>query len=166
MHRSPDKKFRQSVKDKSTVSLYRLPAVVKAVADGQTVYVVEGEKDVHALEALGAVATTAPEGAANWHRVDPTPLHGGNVVVIPDKDEAGDRYAARVLDSLDGMVSASGWSLAKVGKDAADHIAAGYELDDFEHTSWPMRRRWRASSSSHRPAPSPCARCTGCGSSA
>src|SRR4051812_34013503 len=43
--------------------LYRLPRVVEAARHGDTVYVVEGEKDVHAAEAVGAVATTNPGGA-------------------------------------------------------------------------------------------------------
>ena len=46
--------------------LYRLPGVIEAVAAGQTVYVVEGEKDVHALERAGAVATCNPMGAGKW----------------------------------------------------------------------------------------------------
>ena len=43
--------------------LYRLPQVRKAVADGQTVFVVEGEKDADNLAKLGLVATTNPGGA-------------------------------------------------------------------------------------------------------
>src|SRR5689334_2239134 len=38
----------------------------EAVATGATVYVCEGEKDVHALESIGLVATTSPMGAGKW----------------------------------------------------------------------------------------------------
>jgi hypothetical protein len=132
VHRSPDKQFRQSITDKTQVPLYRLPEVVKANADEQWIYLVEGEKDVHALETLGVVATTAPMGAANWSKVDATPLHGGKVTVIVDRDPAGDRWARDVRDSLDGKVQALKFDRAKVGKDAADHVAAGYGAADFE----------------------------------
>ena len=47
---------------------YRLPRLIKAVADGRIVYIAEGEKDVHALEHAGAVATTNPGGAGKLAR--------------------------------------------------------------------------------------------------
>lgn len=132
VHRKPNKQFRQSVNDKATVPLYRLPMVVAAIADDQKVYLVEGEKDVHALESLGVVATTAPQGAANWHLVDSTPLHGGDIRVVVDRDAAGDRWAQAVSESLSGMVMSLEFLHPKVGKDSADHVAAGYGLEDFE----------------------------------
>ena len=36
----------------------------------------QGEKDVHAIESLGEVATTAPQGADNFAKVDVSPLQG------------------------------------------------------------------------------------------
>jgi putative DNA primase/helicase len=62
--------------------LYRLPAVTTATG---TVYVVEGEKDVHALEKLGLVATTNPMGAGKWRDEYAEQLRGaGRVVILPD----------------------------------------------------------------------------------
>lgn len=130
--RTPDKKFRQSGQTKGPGTLYRLPEVIAAVANDQVVYVVEGEKDVHALETLGAVATTAPMGADNWKKVDATPLHGGKIIVIVDNDEAGQKWAGQVHDSLDGMTQSLAFKQAASGKDAADHIAAGHSLDELE----------------------------------
>ncbi len=46
--------------------LYRLPRVLAAVQAGSPVYVAEGEKDVHALERAGVVATTNSGGAGKW----------------------------------------------------------------------------------------------------
>lgn len=130
VHRTPDKSFPQSGNTKSTL-LYKLPAVVEAVAHNQPVYLVEGEKDADALESLGAVATTSPQGVDSWHKVDPSPLYGANVRVIPDDDEPGQRYAQAISDTLDGKAELT-FLHAKAGKDAADHIAAGYGLDDLE----------------------------------
>lgn len=130
--RTPDKRFRQSVHTTGpSTTLYRLPAVVEAAAAGKPVYLVEGEKDVHALEAVGAVATTAPMGAGNWEKVDATPLHGVDVVAIVDDDDAGARWAAAVLESLDGLARSLQFVRAAVGKDAADHVAAGRSLDQL-----------------------------------
>ena len=41
-------------------------AVIAAVEAGQTIWIAEGEKDVHALEAAGVVATCSPGGAGKW----------------------------------------------------------------------------------------------------
>jgi len=130
--RTPDKHFRQSGQTKGSSTLYRLPEVVTAVVAGQTIYVVEGEKDVHALESVGAVATTAPMGASNWTKVDATPLHGAKVVAIVDDDDAGQKWAGQVHDSLNGNARSLAFTKAKTGKDAADHIGAGYGLDELE----------------------------------
>jgi len=111
--------------------LYRLPNVLAAVVAGQTVYVVEGEKDVLALESVGAVATCSPMGAGKWQKVDPAPLAGAHVVVVSDRDEPGEKHARAVVESLDGAAASVRLALPRVGKDAADHIAAGHSLDDL-----------------------------------
>jgi len=131
VHRSPQKDFRQSGDTKGTAPLYRLSAVTQAVQDGTTVYVCEGEKDVHAVESLGAVATTSPMGASNAHRADWSPLHGAHVVLVPDRDQAGKRYASDVLALLDGLAASVRVALPKAGKDAADHVAAGHGLEEL-----------------------------------
>ncbi len=130
--RSPDKKFTQRGQTKGTSTLYRLPEVIAAVAAEKTVFIVEGEKDVHALEAVGTVATTAPMGSANWNKVDATPLHDADVIVIVDRDQAGQKWAGQVRASLDGKARSLTFKQAHVGKDAADHIAAGHGLDELE----------------------------------
>ncbi|MGY1712525.1 AAA family ATPase [Geodermatophilus sp. SYSU D00758] len=131
VHRSPDKRFRQSGRTQGTASLYRLGKVTNAVAAGRTVYLVEGEKDVHALESVGLVATTSPMGSANWGKVDPSPLAGARVVLVADNDEPGRRYAGEATASLGAIGATVTVVTAKIGKDAADHIAAGHGPDEF-----------------------------------
>ena len=46
--------------------LYRLPRVLEAAQSGDGVFVVEGEKDVEALERAGVTATCNPGGAGKW----------------------------------------------------------------------------------------------------
>ncbi|MGI8536803.1 MAG: toprim domain-containing protein [Mycobacteriales bacterium] len=131
VHRTPDKRFRQSGNTKGAGQLYRLWRVIEAVADDRVVYVVEGEKDVLALESIGAVATCSPMGAGKWARVDSSPLHGASVVVVADRDAPGDRHARDVVESLTGKAKSVSVVQARAGKDAADHIAAGYTLEDL-----------------------------------
>lgn len=143
VHRSADKRFRQSGATQSTGQLYRHAEVVAAVAAGRTIFCCEGEKDVHALESLGAVATTAPMGAGKWHRIDPSPLYEATVVVVADRDGPGEKHAREVEASLSGKATVS-LVAPKVGKDAADHVAAGHGLGDFtpmESLVWERRAR-------------------------
>lgn len=127
------KKFWQSGNTKALPTgafLYRVDRVMDAVAEGRPVFVVEGEKDVHALETVGVVATTNPMGSANWNKVNPTPLYGGKVLVVADQDAAGQAWADDVVSSLAGHADVAVFG-PKVGKDAADHIAAGYGVGDL-----------------------------------
>jgi hypothetical protein len=132
VHRTPAKKFHQSGDTTAQPTLYRLPQVIAAVEAGRDIYLVEGEKDVHALETLGVVATTAPMGASNFTKVDVSPLKGADVLAIPDADSAGQKWLADVAAKLSGM-AASLTVLAPVAgcKDAADHIGAGHGVADL-----------------------------------
>jgi hypothetical protein len=134
-HRTWDKRFWQTGNTNghgTTTQLYRLSEVKSAVFDGKTIWLVEGEKDVHAIEALGEVATTAPMGAKNFYKVDASPLRGAKIKAIVDNDEAGRDWQRQVAEQLDGIATLLQFYRAKVGKDAADHIAAGYTLEDLE----------------------------------
>jgi len=81
---------------------FRLPAVIQAVVDGKTVFVVEGEKDVQTLEGWGLVATCSSSGARGWRDEFATYLRGADVVVLPDNDTPGAHYADCVMQSLTG----------------------------------------------------------------
>lgn len=111
--------------------LYRLPEVLAAVREGQTIYVVEGEKDVHAVEGAGAVGTCNSGGAGKWRDEFADTLTGAHVVIVADSDAPGLAHARQVRDSLNGRAASIQVVRAAHGKDAADHLAAGYTLDDF-----------------------------------
>ena len=82
--------------------LYRLGDVLSAVEDGETVFVVEGEKDVHKLKSLGLVATCNPGGSGKWSAEYSAQLAGADVVVFADNDEVGYLHADEVCRSLRG----------------------------------------------------------------
>lgn len=113
--------------------LYRLPQLIEAAALGKPIYVVEGEKDVGAMESLGAVATCNPMGAGNgkWRDEYSETLRGAHVRIIADKDEEGRAHAERIAEALDGIAASVEILEAKEGKDPQDHVQAGHGLEDF-----------------------------------
>lgn len=105
---------------------YRLPELLAAVRAGETVYVVEGEKDVERLVALGFNATTNPGGVGKWLGSYSEFLRGADVVVIPDADEAGSKHANGIAYGLFEIARrVRVLELPGNGKDASDWIAAG-----------------------------------------
>ena len=82
---------------------YRLPEVIKAVQQGETVFIVEGEKDAETLAEWGLVATTNPMGAGKWREDFNHYLKGACVVILPDNDEAGRKHVEKTAKSLYGV---------------------------------------------------------------
>ncbi len=76
--------------------LYALTDLL-AMRTGERVYVTEGEKAADAARAVGLVATTSPHGSNSAGKADWSPLAGRDVVILPDHDEAGERYADDVV---------------------------------------------------------------------
>ena len=77
--------------------LYRLP---KITADEAPVLIVEGEKAADAAVKLFPYihVTTTVGGSKAARHTDFTPLAGRSVVIWPDADEPGDRYARDVTE--------------------------------------------------------------------
>jgi putative DNA primase/helicase len=80
--------------------LYHLPKVLAAKEKGETIYLVEGERDADALISLGLVATTNTGGAGKWPKSGTATLAGCNVVILPDNDEPGRKHAEVVAGKL------------------------------------------------------------------
>ncbi|AUE23697.1 DNA primsae/helicase [Gordonia phage Toniann] len=126
VHRSTDKKFFQQGNTGGS-KLYR----ASKLGESEEIWFAEGEKDVHALERLGLVATTNAGGAANIKNFDLTPLHGKRLVIIRDDDEAGMKHANALWSALSQDVRSIRVVTSAAGKDAADHVAAQLGVDDF-----------------------------------
>jgi AAA domain/Toprim domain/Transcriptional regulator, AbiEi antitoxin len=125
-HRSPDKKFYQSGNTKGTALFH-----VERIGEAKTVYVCEGEKDVLAVESVGGVAVCNAMGAGKASKFDWTPLKRKHTIIIQDKDKAGRDHGRQVAAILEPIAESVQIVEAAVGKDPADHIAAGKTLDDF-----------------------------------
>jgi hypothetical protein len=129
--RKADKAFYQSGNTKGEALFH-----VEKIGDAHTVYVVEGEKDVLAIEAAGGVAVCSAMGAGKAHLADWSPLAGKDVVVIADCDDSGSKHATQVADIVAVVAASVTVAEALVGKDAADHVAAGKTLDEFVAAPW------------------------------
>lgn len=117
--------------------LYRLPAVRAAADAGTTVFIVEGEKDVHTLEFLGLTATCNADGAAKdgqrpkWGSREAEQLADvSEVIVLPDNDAAGEAHAAAVVRSLAALSPAPKVRVVRLPGvpekgDVTDWVAAG-----------------------------------------
>ena len=134
--------------------LYRLDELVTA-NDNRPVILTEGEKCADALSALGYVSTTTFGGANGAHKTDLSALKGRNVILWPDKDEPGAKYANGLavtlhkgFGTLPGIVPTSEIALCKVrdiegaadtpdgltygkGWDAADAVAQGWGIKEI-----------------------------------
>lgn len=86
-------------------TIYRHQQVDIAIAEGKTIYLVEGEKDVETLEEWGLVATTNSGGATHWTEAMAQHLRAADVVIIPDNDEAGRAGAEKKALSLRGVAA-------------------------------------------------------------
>jgi hypothetical protein len=126
--------------------LYNLPTVLAAIRRGDSVHWTEGEKDADALIQRGLVATTVHQGANKVAREQAAWLYEApRVVLWVDKDvehpEVGAHDAAMRHDHLrqlgyPGVIEfrrARGpWGGLK---DVADHLAAGYTVEQAVHVN-------------------------------
>ncbi|GAA3157804.1 hypothetical protein GCM10020255_039450 [Rhodococcus baikonurensis] len=72
------------------------------------------------------------DGRRKASRFDWTPLTGHVVIIVADNDAPGDKHAQQVYDILEPLADGVVVVHAAQGKDAADHVAAGYGLDEFQ----------------------------------
>ena len=86
-------------------ALYRLPALLEAVANEQPVFIAEGEKAADALAKLGVPATCSPHGAGKWRDAYSAHLKDAKVIILPDADAPGRHHAEQVARSLRGVAS-------------------------------------------------------------
>ena len=147
--------------------LYRLPRLIAADPE-ETVYIVEGEKDVAAAESLGLVATCNPGGALKWTTYPElaeqarTVLAGRHVVIIADDDsgakdprdrDKGIKHARQVATALTTAASIRYGVLPE--HDLADFVAAGGTRETLEDLVQVSFESWAPSSDSSSPGPAP-----------
>jgi hypothetical protein len=80
--------------------LYRLPELIQGVKDNETIYVVEGEKDVDTLVSLGFRATCNFDGAGKWSESYNGYFKGTMVINLCDNDLPGQKHGDLVGENL------------------------------------------------------------------
>ncbi|WP_158251621.1 toprim domain-containing protein [Cryobacterium sp. M91] len=122
-----------TVEQRQTV--FMAPAVRMAIDADETIYVVEGEKDVLSAMALGLTATCNAGGAGKFTELHAQQLTGADVAIVQDKDDAGRMQGAQVYRLLAGV--AKSVRLFDVHPklpekaDLTDHLGAGFTLADL-----------------------------------
>ncbi len=137
--RTPAKRFFQQG-NKADPSLYG----ADQIGDARVVYIVEGEKDVKAIQAAGAAAVCSAMGAGKAAQFDWSALTDKSCIVVSDKDKPGLKHAHEVATLLAPIAASVQMVEPAVGKDAADHIAAGKDLDEFVTIDDGIPKLWRA----------------------
>lgn len=120
--------------------LYRLLALAAAIANGEPVYIVEGEKDADRLAAAGLCATTNFDGAAaghqkpKWRDSYAAALAGADVVLLPDNDEPGRAHMRHVATVLTGKALVRWLELPGLPAkgDVSDWLNQGHTVDDLK----------------------------------
>ena len=110
---------------------YRLLEVVAAVAAGNPIWIVEGEKDVETLRTLDQVASCNAGGARKWKDEHSEPFKGAkDVRIIADDDASGRDHAREVAASLRAVGARVKLCLPAEGcKDVTEHVEAGHPLE-------------------------------------
>ncbi|MBN8563562.1 MAG: DUF3987 domain-containing protein [Leptolyngbya sp. UWPOB_LEPTO1] len=130
-------KLDESVKEplKKALALYRHQEIKAAIAEGKTVFFVEGEVCADAMWKLGLPATTSIGGSASLGKYGDYSklLEGASLVICPDRDQTGVKYA----EAVEAMYPGAKWLYAfpesplwkalpnSGGLDIADWIESG-----------------------------------------
>jgi hypothetical protein len=113
---------------------YRLPQLLEAIGNEQTILIVEGEAKVDLLRSWNVSATCCAEGAKKWRPEHSEHLRGADVVVLPDNDPVGREHAELVAASLQDVAACVRMlelpGLAPKG-DVIDWAAAGHTVDEL-----------------------------------
>ncbi len=112
--------------------LYRLPELVKAVSEGRTIFIVEGEKDVESLINMGFHATCNTGGAGKWKADYSQFLSGANIVFIPDMDDPGIKHAMQAAWLLRDTAKRMRILYLDGIKDVSDWFKDGHTADELK----------------------------------
>lgn len=86
--------------------LYNLPNLIKAIKEGRTVFITEGEKDADNVILRGEVATTTSIGASKgdlgkkWPSRFNKYFKDANVVLLPDDDVPGRAFMEHIAEQI------------------------------------------------------------------
>jgi putative DNA primase/helicase len=132
---------------------YNLPEVESAIGKGETILLVEGEKDAETARILGFAGTTFG-GAGDWRDTYKVFFTGAKVVQIPDNDQAGVGLAQKATKSLTEVCTSLKVLILPDAKDLTDWVSKGRsraELDKLisEAPELIKKNDWQSFTVSH-----------------
>ena len=112
---------------------YRLADVLAADTQRKPVFICEGEKAADALASIGVFACTSHTGAGSWPAANSVWFKDLAVVLVPDNDAPGYRYASLVAAALLSIAKSVRLLALPVGhtEDAFEWVAAGGDKSDL-----------------------------------
>ena len=88
---------------KSMRAIYgSLEALNRAIKNGDSIFIPEGEKDVITLESNGYTAFTYG-GCSDWQKDFAELVSGANLIILADNDQAGQKVAEQILNDVQGV---------------------------------------------------------------
>lgn len=118
---------RQASMQGARVIPYRLADVLEAKLQAKPVFIAEGEKAADALASIGVFCSTSHTGAGSWPAANSTWFADLNIVLVPDNDQPGYRYASLVASALLPIAKSVRLLALPVGhtEDAFEWVMAG-----------------------------------------
>jgi AAA domain len=118
---------RQASMQGARVIPYRLSDVLEAKLQAKPVFICEGEKAADALASIGVFCSTSHTGAGSWPAANSHWFADMNIVLVPDNDAPGYRYASLVASALLPIAKSIRLLALPVGhtEDAFEWVMAG-----------------------------------------
>lgn len=114
-------------------TLYHQDKLAKAIENNAGIFIVEGEKDADNQWRAGLIATTNPMGAGKWRDSYSETLRGADLIIIPDRDQPGQKHAQQVAQSCYGKAKRIRvLELPGTGKDLTDWLEAGGNREQLD----------------------------------
>lgn len=127
----------QGKKAKDILAIYgsSVFAIQKAIDHQETIFYVEGEKDVNTLMKRGYTVFTCG-GSGDWKKGVSEIVRQANVIILADNDKPGEQLAYQVMQDL--QLIANNVSIIKpmpeVPKaDITDYFEEGHTVEEFEN---------------------------------
>ena len=124
-------------KAKDTFAIYgsSVFAIQEAIDRQETIFYVEGEKDVNTLMEKGYTAVTCG-GSGDWKSEASILFQNANVIVLADNDEPGKKLASNVVKDLKGITRSIKVIIPMPDEkkaDITDYFEAGHTVEEFEN---------------------------------
>jgi hypothetical protein len=141
--------WKWGAKDVPNKPLYRIDEITEAIANGHTILIAEGEKDVDNLWAIGLPSTCnfdgtvdvirTPKAKQKWKIEYSETLRGADVVILNDNDPPGYAHADTIARMSVGICKrvrrldlAPHWPDMPPGKDVSDWLALGHTRQELD----------------------------------